>query len=134
MRKLYFLFCITLFASGFYQLKAQCNNGRYYNQIFSDAMTTVQYGSGMKYDSTFINLMVDVYQPTGDNFAHRPLMVFAFGGSFTSGLRVSPDLVTLCTYFSQRGYVCASIDYRLGMDSLGDTPDNEFQALIRGVQ
>ncbi|MDB5283918.1 MAG: hypothetical protein JWO06_2993 [Bacteroidota bacterium] len=134
MKKLYFLFCITLFSSIYSQLQAQCSNGRYYNSIFSSGTSTVTYGRAMEWDSSYIDMKVDVYQPTGDNFAHRPLMIFAFGGSFTSGVRQSPDLITLCTYFAQRGYVCASIDYRLGMDSLGDTPDNEFKALIRGVQ
>ena len=134
MRKIYLLLCTAVLTSTFYQLQAQCDNGRYYNQIFSDATTTVQYGSAVEYNGTSVNLMVDVYQPTGDNFAHRPLMIFAFGGSFTSGVRQSPDLITICTYFAQRGYVCASIDYRLGVDSNGGTSENEFKALIRGVQ
>jgi hypothetical protein len=132
MRKAPLLLC-TLFLLFFInRLNAQCGNGRYYNKIFSTSTTTVQYGHGPEYDGHDTVLMVDVYQPTGDNFAHRPLMIFAFGGSFTSGVRQSPDLITLCTYFAQRGYVCASIDYRLGMYNSSDT--NEFRALIRGVQ
>jgi hypothetical protein len=134
MKKVYFLllFAFLLINSG--ALWAQCNNGRYHDKIFSEGVTTVQYGRAMQYDSTYVNLMVDVYQPSGDNFAHRPLLIFAFGGSFTSGVRQSPDLVYLCTEFAERGYVCASIDYRLGVPSCNECDTNEFLALMRGVQ
>ncbi len=132
MKKIYFFLFSTLFTLTFNQLHAQCNGGRYYNKIFSSATTTVQYGHGIQYNGRDTALLVDIYQPVGDNFAHRPLMVFAFGGSFTSGIRQSPDLVTICTYFAQRGYVCASIDYRLGEYNGSDSL--QFAALIRGVQ
>ena len=135
MKSLYFLFCITLFISGYNQLNAQCGNGRYHDAIFSTPTTpvTVTYGNAMKYDSTYQDLMVDLYMPTGDNLAHRPLLLFAFGGNFTAGIRQSPDLVILCTYFAQRGYVCASIDYRLGYNG-GSTDSNQFMALMRATQ
>ena len=88
----------------------------------------------MKFDSTFIDLKMDIYQPTGDNFAHRPLLLFAFPGSFTAGSRLSPDILQLCDNFSKRGYVCASIDYRLGFEGGSDCDTNQFKALMRGVQ
>ena len=134
MRKPFLLLCLAVLCSGFLRLSAQCNNGRYYNSIFSDAVTTVVYGNGQLYNGVDTNLSVDIYQPTGDNFAHRPLMIFAFGGSFTAGARQSPDLLQICTYFSQRGYVCASIDYRLGVPNGNGNDTNMFAALIRGVQ
>ena len=61
-------------------------------------------------------------------------MIFAFGGSFTAGVRQSPDLVQICDYFAARGYVCASIDYRLGVPNGNGNDTNMFAALIRGVQ
>lgn len=134
MKQACILVCLVFFAASTTQLKAQhsCDNGRYYNQIFSTTTSTVPYGNALLYNGNDTTLLMDVYQPSGDNFAHRPLMVFAFGGSFMSGVRQSPDLVTLCTYFSQRGYVCVSIDYRLGMPDGSDS--SELQAVFRGVQ
>jgi para-nitrobenzyl esterase len=134
MKQAYILFCLVFLAASATPLKAQysCGNGRYYNQIFAETTTTVPYGEAPLYNGDDTVLLMDVYQPTGDNFAHRPLMIFAFGGSFTSGVRQSPDLITLCTYFSERGYVCVSIDYRLGMPDGSDS--SELQAVFRGVQ
>ena len=134
MRNLYFLLCFTVCNSFFFDLKSQCGNGRYYDKIFSQTTSTVTFGNAMKFDSSFVDLKVDVYQPTGDNFAHRPLLAFAFPGSFTAGTRLSPDIIQLCDNFSKRGYVCASIDYRLGFEDGSDSDTNQFKALMRGVQ
>jgi para-nitrobenzyl esterase len=132
MKRTYLLLSCAIFCLSFNQLSGQCENGRYYSQIFSDAVTTVPYGNAVEYNGIDTTLLVDVYQPKNDNYAHRPLIIMAFPGSFTSGVRESPDLVEICTYFSQRGYVCASIDYRLGIPV--STDSCEFLALMRGVQ
>lgn len=134
MRNVYLLllFSVAVFSNN--SLFAQCDNGRYYNKIFTQSSSTVTFGNAMQFDSTFVNLKMDIYQPAGDNFAHRPLIVLAFPGSFTSGTRLSPDIITLCDNFSRRGYVCASIDYRLGFENGSDCDTNQFKALMRGVQ
>ena len=134
MKQAYILVCLVFFAASSIQLNAQysCANGRYYNQIFSSSTTTVPFGQAPLYNGNDTILLMDIYQPSGDNFAHRPVMIFAFGGSFTSGVRQSPDLLQICTYFAQRGYVCVSIDYRLGMPDGSDS--SELQAVFRGVQ
>jgi len=134
MKQVYILICLVIFGAGINTLRAQysCANGRYYNQIFSDSVVTVPYGEAIEYTGDDTILLMDVYLPKGDNFARRPLIVMAFPGSFTSGVRQSPDLIELCTYFSERGYVCASIDYRLGIPA--NTDSCQFLALWRGVQ
>lgn len=134
--KSFFPFLSVLLLLGFFSnANAQCGNGRYYNQIFSSKVsTTILFGNAMMADSTYINLYMDIYEPQGDLLARRPLMVLAFPGSFTAGIRESPDIVQLCDNFSKRGYVCASIDYRLGFDYPSDCDTNQFKALIRGVQ
>ena len=134
MKQVYILVCLVFCAASSVHLNAQysCANGRYYNQIFQSNTTTVPFGEAPLYNGNDTILLMDVYQPTGDNFAHRPLMIFAFGGSFTSGVRQSPDLLQICTYFAQRGYVCASIDYRLGEPDGSDS--SQLQAVFRGVQ
>jgi hypothetical protein len=134
MRKIYFLLYFPFFLLSFSDLKSQCNNGRYYNKIFSSSVSTVTYGNAMKFDSSYVDLKMDIYQPAGDNFAHRPLIVLAFPGSFTAGSRLSPDITQLCDNFVRRGYVCASIDYRLGFENGSDCDTNQFRAFMRGVQ
>lgn len=124
---------IVFYAISFNQANAQCSNNRYYSSIFSSSTSTVTYGNAVLYNGVDTNLKVDIYQPSGDTLSARPLLIFAFGGSFTAGLRQSPDLIQLCTYFSQRGYVCASIDYRLGYYGSG-TDTNLFTAMVRGIQ
>jgi acetyl esterase/lipase len=59
---------------------------------------------------------LDVYEPQGDVFTERPLIVFAHGGSFVGGSKTSSDIVTLCNKYARLGYVCASISYRLGFE------------------
>lgn len=40
-----------------------------------------------------------------------PIVVFAHGGSFTSGTKTNGEAVSLCTELAARGYQAASIDY-----------------------
>ena len=95
-----------------------CNNNRFIEEIFPDVTTTsdLQYGSALTYSGTTENLTLDVYEPQGDLLTDRPLIVFAHGGSFISGNKTSPDIVTLCNKYTRLGYVCASINYRLGFE------------------
>jgi dienelactone hydrolase len=89
------------------------------------------YGLNTTVGGTMDTLKMDIYQPTGDVATQRPLIVMAHGGSFVGGSK--KDLVALCTAFAQRGYVTASIDYRLGM---GFPPDSiqAMSAVWRAVQ
>jgi para-nitrobenzyl esterase len=134
MNKLYSLLCFTICLLSFSPVQSQCSNGRYYDKIFSPSVSTVTYGNAMKFDSTYVDLKMDIYQPSGDQFAYRPLIVLAFPGSFTAGSRLSPDITQLCDNFVRRGYVCASIDYRLGFENGNDSDTNQFKAFMRGVQ
>lgn len=56
-------------------------------------------------------LSMDIYQPTGDKEEKRALIIWAHGGSFVSGNRL--DVQSLCEEGAKRGFVTASIDYRL---------------------
>lgn len=139
MKQVYSFLFLLQFTFAFNFLNAQCDNGRYYNSIFpnsitNEGLTTVQYGEAVEYNGVDTPLLVDIYQPIGDNFAHRPLIIYAFGGSFVSGIRQSPDIVTMALYLSARGYVVASIDYRLGSAGGTGNDTDMFAALIRGEQ
>lgn len=88
---------------------AQCPIGRYNSNVFTDfTIDTVTY-------STPYNLQMDIYQPVGDTLTMRPLIILAHGGSFISGNKnADSTVVQMCRNFAKRGYVTASINYRLG--------------------
>lgn len=68
-------------------------------------------------------LLLDIYRPEDASDPARPAIVFAFGGAFHRGSRVTDTVVEdghqntpvseYCREFAKRGYVCFSIDYRL---------------------
>ena len=114
MKKIYII-AISLLAT--IQLSAQCN-GRYQSDIFSTInVTTVQYGSNVNLSGTTINLMMDIYTPQGDTGTNRPVVILAHGGSFIGGSKTDADVVYMANELAKKGYVCASIDYRLSTNA-----------------
>ncbi len=100
-------------------LKAQglCDEGRYVTEDYFDSIvetSNVLFGSNVAVGSaTQQELRLDFFEPANDTLANRPLIIFAFGGSFVSGDRTQVHF--LCEYFARRGYVTAAIDYRTGI-------------------
>ena len=58
-------------------------------------------------------LKLDIYQPAKDEFKTRPLFVIIHGGGFTTGSRNDKSIITLATNIAKKGFIVASIDYRL---------------------
>jgi hypothetical protein len=108
---------------------AQCGSGpRYVDSIFAGyTLDSVTY-------STVYNQKMDIYQPLGDASTGRPLVILAHGGSFVSGTR-SDDLTvtTLCADLAHKGYVTASIDYRLTAALNLLTADSAISAVLEAV-
>lgn len=76
----------------------------------------IQYGTGSTGNpaSGSIDLFLDLYQPTGASLPDkRPAFIFIHGGGFTAGDKEAPTISELCESYAKRGYVCASIQYRL---------------------
>lgn len=61
-----------------------------------------------------LDLTMDIYLPKGDSLPHRPLMMFVHGGAFFIGDKASIPYRKWCKHFASLGYVCVSINYRLG--------------------
>lgn len=136
------LLCAAFSSSSIF---AQCS-GRYYDKIFPepDVFTTilgvpvpdflsklppyeVPYGSA---EGQTLNMYI--FQPEGDILSKRPLVMLAFGGSFTSGVKYSPDIIKLCAEFTARGFVTASIDYRLNSGTVDSA--TMLKQVIKAVQ
>lgn len=135
------------------QVNAQ--EGRFLQEVFTDVKVTegVTYGV----NATLLALpvvgeaipevlMADIYEPEGDEFGARPLVVVVHTGNFLpvpqnaqiNGTRTDSSAVEICTRLAKMGYVAASIDYRLGWNPLAQsTPERALgliQASYRGVQ
>lgn len=82
-------------------------------------------------DHTLLDLKMDIYQPLADTLKHRPLVVLIHGGGFYIGSKQSVSERKLGIELSSRGYVVASINYRLGFKPLAK--DIELSA-YRAVQ
>lgn len=65
-------------------------------------------------DPELLDLKLDVYYPKTDLFKGRPLVMLIHGGAFYIGSKESACEVALATSLAKRGYLVASIDYRLG--------------------
>jgi para-nitrobenzyl esterase len=118
------------------QLVAQCDQNRYLNFIFPETVSTsdVLYGENINYQGANESLYMDVYEPSGDELANRPLVIMCHGGYFLSGDKAAPDMLPLCTDLARMGYVVASINYRVGIPFGGVLEVPYGQALLRAIQ
>lgn len=135
MKKLYSLLSL-LIASGLMNAQSvDCFSGRFDTEVFAtyDLTSNVTYGANADYNGTNTVLTMDIYQPHADTMVQRPLIIWVHGGSFLSGTKNDLDVTTLCQHFAKRGYVCASINYRLGI-SFPYNQANATNAVYRSVQ
>ncbi len=91
-----------------------CGEERYNLELFEESMvTTEKYGENLNFDGTETQeLFMDIYEPIGDTLGEkRPVVIWAFGGSFVAGQR--EDMEPFARDLCKRGFVSASIDYRL---------------------
>ena len=127
---LFFAVCIT-------HLSAQnpgCDGVRYKENVFTSVKkTTVQFATAINQANSPVMLMMDIYEPEGDNISRRPVVVLAHGGSFISGNKT--DMKSWCELLAKKGYVAASIDYRLFPFFILGLPDSVeiFGTAVRAV-
>ena len=113
-----------------------CGSLRYDTEIFQTVQTTsnITFGSNTSSGGVLTTLKLDVYEPSGDTLAMRPLIVWVHGGSFVAGTKTDADIVSLCQHFAKRGYVCASIEYRLGFSLFPPTSAVAKQEVFLAMQ
>lgn len=120
MRKLFTILLIGLTSFGLLRAQTDCSGGRYQAQIFSgfDLTSDITYGSNINLQGQNQSLEMDIYEPQGDNFNLRPIIVMEHGGSFVGGSKTQGDITSLAQPLARMGYVVASVEYRLGMEGL----------------
>lgn len=89
-----------------------CDGFRYKQDQFQTIKkTTLPYASATSHTGQAITLSMDVYEPEGDTCSKRPVIVMEHGGSFIFGNK--SDMAKWCQLLARKGYVAASIQYRL---------------------
>ncbi|MEO0591094.1 MAG: carboxylesterase family protein [Pseudomonadota bacterium] len=94
---------------------------RYVDEIFS----VLEVRRGLEYAP---GLFLDLYTPDGDTVTNRPVMIVASGGGFIEQDREAVEPIAQA--FARRGYVAATIDYRV----LGRQPVNADDLAIAGIE
>ncbi len=97
---------------------------RYRDVVFPSVTVSrdLTYGSAPDNQGDPVSLKLDLYRPAGDQVARRPAVVYVHGGGFSHGDKSAG--ANFATYFAQRGYVAASINYRLlAPPGCGGQPD-----------
>ncbi len=114
------------------------SNARYTELPFFDttAITVganIQYGTATDYLGNAYALRMDVYYPnlTLDTSSKRPFVMLFHGGGFVSGDKQAGDIRDLCIHLARRGYVTASVNYRLGYEN---TEYGQYKARYRAIQ
>ncbi len=128
---------------------------RYDTEIFTDVNVThdVTYGVNATVLAVPLfgeaipeELKMDIYEPAGDTEPLRPLVLVFHTGNFLppvtngqiAGSRTDSSDVEICTQLAKRGFVAASVSYRLGWNPLAETQPERalglIQAAYRGVQ
>jgi len=108
---------------------------RYLDEVFTSlsVRSDVRYGSATGYTGVPVDLVMDIYQPSGDPALRRPVIVFIHGGAFIGGTKGDADPAALAQRFALRGYVTASIEYRKGVQNIFDRK-LYLEASYRAVQ
>lgn len=89
-------------------------------QYSYDSVFNITYGNALNFNGTPTDLLMDVYIPQCANVGEEskwPLLLFIHGGAFLAGDKDDVSIHQLCKSFAKRGYVTASISYRLGFVS-----------------
>lgn len=97
---------------------------RFLDPVFASVNVShdLVYGAATNNLGEVQELTLDLYEPAGDTLTARPVIVWAHGGGFTGGAKDDPFIVSLATTFAQRGYVTASISYRIRPEGTPGSP------------
>jgi para-nitrobenzyl esterase len=92
----------------------------------------IVYGSGpvIEPEPAQVELRLDLYEPEGDGVeASPPGILLLHGGGWIAGDREDERIGAIATALATRGYLAASIDYRLLADSPPVQLSTDFQGL-----
>jgi poly(3-hydroxybutyrate) depolymerase len=99
---------------------------RYTDSLFTAVQTHTDlgYATAPELNSPYMGesathktgLTMHIFQPENDELTLRPMLICAHGGAFVTGNKEHDDMMAFCREFASRGYVTATMEYRLGMN------------------
>ena len=130
------LFAVIAVGAVAAQTSLTAQGQRYRDEVFASASVTpnIAYGQAIDEHGESETLLLDVYQPAGDTEASRPAFVWIHGGGFTGGDKADALDATIATRFAKRGYVTASINYRLREGEYFEEGDPRLPGVIADAQ
>lgn len=133
----YLTFICFLFTSNFIIGQSlHCDGTRYLEQVFDEVTETlnIKFGENTTVSGVTKELMVDVFEPTADGLTERPFLLLLHGGAYVGGEKES--LHDICRNYAKRGYVAATMSYRLFDGPLIPLPDSTdlIEVVIQSVE
>lgn len=121
---------LSLLAFAQEQNHPTCDGSRYLTDVFTEVDSTldISYGIGVTIGGNEQELFMDIFEPVGDSATERPVVIFAFGGSFIGG--VKEDVHFLCKAYAKKGFVAVTIDYTLYDLPLFPVPTEEEMKIV----
>jgi hypothetical protein len=115
------VFWILLLSFSFSIKETKAQAKRYKEEVFKeiDSITNITYGEAINIKGEKETLLLDIIMPKNDSVNKRPLVIFIHGGGFKSKSKNGIFSSMLCNSFARKGYVSATIDYRLGVEKSG---------------
>ena len=141
IKKLLLLAAVCITAAGSAQTK-------YVNDVHTRASVqrtnNIFYADGFSVltGTTVLDSMrMDLYVSSENTDAVKPLIIYCHTGSFlpryinnlATGARDDSATVEMCTRFAQKGYVVASISYRLGWNPIATTESERKNTIINAA-
>jgi acetyl esterase/lipase len=118
-----------------------CTSDRYLSNIFQSSVSQdVVYGNSLALTAVYVAenvtvnqaMTMDVFFPVGDDLPKRPLVILAYGGGYLFGTKEDEDVWATCDSLAKKGYVTASINYRMNMNVA--SPASAVRAIYRAAQ
>lgn len=88
--------------------------------LYQVVTTTLAYTQGNVLVNGVVTpkvMLLDLYQPANAPQGLRPVILAIHGGAFYRESRANKGIVGLAKAFAARGYVVASIEYRMALDN-----------------
>jgi hypothetical protein len=106
---------------------------QYFNNSDITTVTDLVYGNANDYEGNPVDLLMDIRYPSGakETLSQRPFILMIHGGGFTDNSKESKTIAS--RVMTQRGFVTATINYRLGYDDT-QSDDGLFPAAYRAQQ
>ncbi|MCB9187292.1 MAG: alpha/beta hydrolase [Flavobacteriales bacterium] len=137
-----FISVIVVFTFLFTEVFSQnCTSERYLSNIFQSSVSQdVIYGNSPALTAVYVaesvtvnqEMTMDVFFPVGDDLPKRPAVILAYGGGYLVGTKEDEDVWATCDSLAKKGYVTASINYRMNMN-IAD-PSSAVRAIYRAAQ